>query len=225
MIRLGGAGTSGSLLDICPVNPDLSVSDPDAVAWAEHLSGDPHAFGAIVRHHQDRLWSVAMHLLRDAQGAEDAVQEGLLRALRAADSFRGESAIGTWLTRIVINVCLDDLRRQQNHRTQPWDPEVLAQRECGEEDPRLACIEARHLVREALSLLPTDQRVAIVLVDIEGRSVREVAVMLGCAEGTVKSRCSRGRHALALLMREAMDWPDTSPGLALEPPTVGRSAQ
>ena len=222
MIRLGGAGTSASLLEICPVNPDLSVSDPDAVAWAAHLSGDPHAFGDIVRRHQDRLWSVAMHLLRDAQAAEDAVQEGLLRALRGAESFRGESAIGTWMTRIVINICLDDLRRQQSHRTQPWDPDVLAQRESGEDDPRLAHLEDREVVREALRLLPRDQRIAIVLVDIEGRSVREVAELLGCAEGTVKSRCSRGRHALALVVRESLASTASPPPLASHPRTVRR---
>lgn len=203
MIRSGGAGASASLLGR-PEIPDVFVVDPDAASLVAYLAGDRDAFGDIMRRHQDRLWSVAMHLLRDAQAAEDVVQDAMLRALRAAPQFRGEAAVGTWLTRITVNLCLDELRRQSTHRVQPWDPDVLAQRETGQEDPRLAALEARAVVRDALTLLPTDQRVAIVLVDIEGRSIHEAAVLLGCADGTVKSRCSRGRHALAGLVREAM---------------------
>src|SRR5262249_39390534 len=150
----------------------------------------------LVRRHRDRLWAVALRTLGDREEAADAVQEALLSAFRSADRFRGDAAVGTWLHRIVVNACLDRVRRRQARPTVPLPAMGLAEpahTPIAEHDPPL-------VVRAALARLPAEQRAAIVLVDVHGYPVAEVAVMLGVAEGTVKSRCARGRARLAVLL-------------------------
>src|SRR5262249_60003566 len=88
-----------------------------------HVAGDHHAFGELVQRHRDRLWAVAIRTLGDREEAADALQDALLSAYRAADRFRGDAAVTTWLHRIVDNACLDRLRRRQSRPTVPL-PEV-----------------------------------------------------------------------------------------------------
>ncbi len=168
----------------------------DAELLSAHVSGDPDAFGELVRRHRDRLWAVALRTLGDREEAADAVQEALLSAYRRADGFRGDSAVTTWLHRIVVNACLDRIRRRTARPTTPLNDLDPAQR--GDES---AAAELRIDVDRALSALPPGQRLALVLVDMHGLPVADVAQILGVAEGTVKSRCARGRAALAPLLR------------------------
>src|SRR5258707_1843280 len=84
-----------------------------------HAAGDPDAFAEIVRRHRDRLWAVALRTVGDREEAADAVQDALLSAFRGAARFRGDSAVTTWLHRIVVNACLDRIRRRQAHPTVP----------------------------------------------------------------------------------------------------------
>src|SRR4051812_40041555 len=84
-----------------------------------HASGDPNAFTELVRRHRDRLWAVALRTLGDREEAADALQDALLSAFRAANNFRGESAVTTWMHRIVVNACLDRIRRRQARPTVP----------------------------------------------------------------------------------------------------------
>jgi RNA polymerase sigma-70 factor (ECF subfamily) len=166
---------------------------------AAHGDGDPGAFGEIVRRHRDRLWAVAVRTLGDRDEAADALQDALVSALRAGGgaAFRGDAAVTTWLHRIVVNACLDRLRRRAARPTDPWPEGDLPARG---PDP----IAARELavdVEAALATLPAEQRAALVLVDMYGWSVEDAANVLGCATGTVKSRCSRGRARLLPLVR------------------------
>jgi RNA polymerase sigma-70 factor (ECF subfamily) len=155
----------------------------DAALLRAHVGGDRHAFAELVQRHRDRMWAVAVRTLGDREEAADALQDALISAYRAAERFRGESAVTTWLHRIVVNACLDRARRRQARPTVP-----LPDRDTG------------LVVRAALAQLPPDQRAALVLLDLEGYSVAEIAEMLGIAEGTVKSRCARGRARLAVLL-------------------------
>src|SRR5689334_23382890 len=82
-------------------------------------SGDPRAFAELVRRHRDRMWAVALRTLRDPEEASDALQEAFISAFRAASSFRAESQVTTWLHRIVVNACLDRVRRRQARPTVP----------------------------------------------------------------------------------------------------------
>ena len=180
----------------------------DAELLAAHVAGDPEAFGEVVRRHRDRLWAVALRTTGDREEAADAVQDALVSALRAADRFRGESAVTTWLHRIVVNACLDRARRRAVRPTRPLEEEVGPG---GDESARTGAalavvgdatphVEARLDVTSALARLPEAQRAALVLVDMYDVPVAEAAEILGVAVGTVKSRCSRGRVTLAELL-------------------------
>lgn len=187
-------------------------ADPrsDAELVAAHVAGDPEAFGEVVRRHRDRLWAVALRTTGDREEAADAVQDALVSALRAADRFRGDSAVTTWLHRIVVNACLDRARRRAVRPTRPLEEEVGT----GEDGPRTGAalavvddatphVEAQLDVTAALARLPEAQRAALVLVDMYDVPVSEAAAILGVAVGTVKSRCSRGRVSLAALLGPA----------------------
>lgn len=176
----------------------------DEALLRAHVDGDPDAFAELFRRHRDRLWAVALRTMGDREDAADALQDALLSAHRAAPRFRGDSAVTTWLHRIVVNACLDRIRRRQAHPTVPLpdggrnpDPD----RPAGVEPAAPATDHDTTLVvREALAKLPMEQRAALVLVDLQGYAVAEVATILGVAEGTVKSRCARGRARLAMLL-------------------------
>jgi RNA polymerase sigma-70 factor (ECF subfamily) len=168
---------------------DQRVPDDGALLRA-HVAGDPDAFGQLVRRHQDRLWAVALRTLGEREEAADALQDALISAYRSADRFRGESAVTTWLHRIVVNACLDRVRRRAVRPTVPLTLTDPAPVPAVDSDTVLD-------VRAALSRLPADQRAALVLVEVQGYPVAEAAAILGVPEGTVKSRCARARARLA----------------------------
>jgi RNA polymerase sigma factor (sigma-70 family) len=175
----------------------------DAELLARHVDGDPDAFGVLVHRHRDRLWAVAIRTLGDREEAADALQDAFVSAFRRAESFRGDAQFTTWMHRIVVNACLDRIRRRKTRPTEPLPDDEDRMEALGEQpdhDPA-ATVEERSAVLHALRTLPEPQRSAIVLVDMEGYSVEEAARILGCAVGTIKSRCARGRAKLLPLLR------------------------
>lgn len=209
-------------------SPD-GESRSDADLLAAHVAGDDEAFGVLFRRHRDRLWAVALRTCGDREEAADALQDAMVAAFRRAESYRGDAAVTTWLHRIVVNACLDRLRRRKVRLADPLpdDPERLAaatRRTPGTPDPAdvVAGEDRRAQVHAALERLPADQRAALVLVDLQGYSVDEAAAVLGVAPGTVKSRCSRGRARLAPLLAHLRsdDGRDLDHGNAHGPPCV-----
>lgn len=181
----------------------------DAELLQAHVDGDPDAFGVLFGRHRDRLWAVALRTMSNPEDAADGLQDGMIAAYRRAGSFRGDAAVTTWLHRVVVNACLDRLRAAKVRRTEALPDDVedrgtLVAAATAEDDPGAAAVaaERRRRVLAALAELPAEQRAALVLVDMEGYPVSEVALMLDCAEGTVKSRCSRGRTRLAALLTD-----------------------
>jgi RNA polymerase sigma-70 factor, ECF subfamily len=166
-----------------------------------HVEGDPEAFGELFRRHRDRMWAVALRTTGNRELAADCVQDAFISAFRRASSYRGEAAVTTWLHRIVVNACLDRLRRERPTRE-------LAEYDLADARDQHAAVEVRLDVQDALDHLPEGQRLALVLVDMHGLSISEAADVLEVAEGTVKSRCSRGREAMARLM--GLDRPHTA---------------
>jgi RNA polymerase sigma-70 factor (ECF subfamily) len=175
-----------------------------------HVDGDPEAFATLFRRHRDRLWAVALRTMGNPEDAADGLQDGMISAYRRAGSFRGEAAVTTWLHRVVVNACLDRIRAAKVRRSDPLPEDLddvgdrgsLVTSTTDAADPADLAVaeERRRVVLAALAQLPPDQRAALVLVDMEGYPVAEVAEMLDCAVGTVKSRCSRGRARLAVLL-------------------------
>jgi RNA polymerase sigma-70 factor (ECF subfamily) len=193
----------------------FSRAEPtDAELLSRHVAGDPDAFAELVRRHRDRLWAIALRTLADPEEAADALQDALLSAFRRAESFRGDSAVTTWLHRIVVNACLDRARRSRVRAADalPEEPDrLLALAEPTRADPAES-MERRTAVLAALRQLGPEQRAAIVLVDMEGYSVDEAAAILGCPVGTVKSRCSRGRAQLAPALAHLANRPPETEG-------------
>jgi RNA polymerase sigma-70 factor (ECF subfamily) len=204
----------------------------DAELLAAHVAGDRDAFADLVRRHRDRLWAVALRTMGNPHDAADGLQDGLVSAYRRAESFRGDAAVTTWLHRVVVNACLDRIRAAKVRRAEPLPDDLDERGDRGSvltatappQDPEQAAIagERRQMLLDALATLPPEQRAALVLVDMEGHPVAEAAVILDCAEGTVKSRCSRGRERLAALLRDRLADPTpATPGVPGQEPARG----
>lgn len=152
----------------------------DVELLAAHVAGDRYAFAELFHRHHRKLYRLAQLTSHGSEEAADALQDAMLSAHRSAASFRHDAAVSSWLYRIVVNACLDRLRRVKAHRTVPLDegyPIV----------DRTAQVETSLLVHQALMRLPVEQRAAVVAVDMQGYSIAETARLLGVAEGTVKS--------------------------------------
>jgi RNA polymerase sigma-70 factor (ECF subfamily) len=156
-----------------------------------HVDGDRYAFEELFLRHHGQLYRLAHLTSRNPDDAADASQDAMLAAHRTAASFRHDSAVSSWLYRIVVNACLDRLRRNKTRACEELDDQLV-----GTTDPTTR-VDTAIVIERALMRLPVEQRAAVVAVDMQGYSVAEAARMLGIAEGTVKSRCSRARTKLA----------------------------
>jgi RNA polymerase sigma-70 factor, ECF subfamily len=156
-----------------------------------HIAGDPYAFETLFQRHRPHLSQLARVTSCNPDDAADALQDAMLSAHRNATRFRRDASVSSWLYRIVVNACLDRLRRNKSRPTTPLLDEAGP---VGDPMPR---VDTAIVVERALMRLPVEQRAAVVAVDMQGYSVAETARMLGVAEGTVKSRCSRARRRLA----------------------------
>jgi RNA polymerase sigma-70 factor, ECF subfamily len=191
-----------------------------------HVSGDQAAFGVLFSRHRERLWAVAVRTLGDPDDAADALQDAMISAFRRAGSFRGDSAVTTWLHRVVVNACLDLLRRRAARPATSGLPDdamdVLALAAHG--PAHTADSDMALDVTAALRTLPPEQRAALVLVDMLGYPVADAAEVLGISEGTVKSRCARGRARLVAPLAHLRGSPAAAQpaGIApIPPPATG----
>lgn len=172
-----------------------SVSDRELLA--AHVAGDRQAFGELFARHRRRLHRLAQRTSTSPEDAADAMQEAMLSVHRTAASFRHDAAVGSWLHRVVVNACLDRRRRNKIRATVELNDEAGGA--VGVPD-RTADVDTAMRVRQALMRLPVDQRAAVLTVHMYGCSIADAARALGIAEGTVKSRCARGRARLAVLL-------------------------
>jgi RNA polymerase sigma-70 factor, ECF subfamily len=190
------------------------------------VSGDHDAFGVLFARHRERLWAVAIRTLGDADDAADALQDAMISAFRRAGSFRGDSAVTTWLHRIVVNACLDLIRRQAARpATSGLAADTVDALAFAAHGPAPAADSDIALdVTAALRGLPPEQRAALVLVDMLGYPVADAAAVLGVSEGTVKSRCARGRARLLPRLAHLRGSPAVAQaaGIGGVPPTAGR---
>ena len=180
------------------------VDSREAALIRRCTAGDELACADLVAEHQRMVFSLALHLLGDRDEALDLSQEVFLRVFRTLANFRGQSALRTWIYRIVINQARNRQRWwRRRHRANQVSLDEHMQ-ECGEfesattvlPDRALASKETAQRIWQALDRLPFDQRTALILREIDGLRYEEIAFSLGVAVGTVKSRLTRARQAL-----------------------------
>ncbi|MCB9546234.1 MAG: sigma-70 family RNA polymerase sigma factor [Myxococcales bacterium] len=172
----------------------------DELLVARFLEGDNQAFDQLYRRHGPRVYRLALRMMGSAADAEDLVQVVFERAWRALPRFRqGEARVSTWLYRVTVNACFDQLKSARRKRERGMEPDAFAQqadRRRGPEE-RVAAAQARGLVEQALQSLPEKYRVVVVLRDIEERSYQELRAILKLPITTLKMRAVRGREQLA----------------------------
>jgi len=182
----------------------MSCLEDEAELIRRSQQGELDAFNRIVACYQDQVYNLCLRMLGSPQSAEDAAQEAFISAFRSIKRVRGGS-LRAWLLRIASNACIDELRRLRRRPQQSLDAPsgdddgspALQIADAGE-GPEQALIrgELRQALQAELLELPHDQRLAIVLCDVEGLSYDEIAATMECSVGTVKSRISRARMKL-----------------------------
>lgn len=188
--------------------------DDDRGLAARVAAGDRLAFELLMRRHNRRLYRLARATLRDGTEAEDALQEAYLAAYRSIGTYRGEAALSTWLSRLVLNACLARLRREKRRdnilpirASEAPEAEELASMDARHPAPDEAVLraEVRALIERRLDQLPEEFRLVFVLRSVEELSVEETAQCLGIPEATVRSRHFRARSLLRESLAQDID--------------------
>ena len=197
----------------------MSIQDESASAELERASTE------IVEQYSDLAYSVAFRMLRNAEDAEDAVQEAYISAYKSLPNFKGQSKLSTWLYRIVVNACLMKIRKDKSRAKylseKAFDDALVYD---WKNDPEEAAVnsELRSILESGLDLLSPDLRAALVLRDIQGLSTEEAAEVLEISIASLKSRLHRARIQLRKHLEEysALSMLSTAEGqseLGLEP--------
>ncbi len=190
----------------------MTERECDQLLVARFQSGEAGAFDLLVARHRHRLMRMISRIVRDPQEAEDLVQETFINAYRGMRLFRGEAAFRTWLYRIGINTAKNCLAtRRQRPATESDagidpDGEVAEQlRDLNTPESLLATKQLARILEQALAALPLDLRSALVLREIEGCGYEEIAAIMACPIGTVRSRIFRARDIIADKLRPMLD--------------------
>ncbi len=202
-VTAGGSSEEGAL----PRENEAPQSDDRTLVRAAQ-QGDMAAFEALVARHRDRVYTRAFSMVRNEEEAIDLSQAVWVKAWQRLPQFLGESNFGTWITRIVINLCLDHLRRLKRQRTESIQaiaaesgsmerhlPVVMAHPTAG-----LERAEMRQRIDQALEQLSYEHRTALVLHEFEDMGYKDVAKAMGCSIGTVMSRLFYARRKMAVLL-------------------------
>ena len=168
--------------------------------------GDAYAFEQLMAAHENKMYAVALRMCGNREDAQDCLQEAMIRVFRAISGFKGQSSFSTWVYRITMNSCLDELRRRKSRTATSLDGMLengFAPSDDGDTPEQSSLrAEQRRAMEKAIANLPEDMRSAIVLRDIQGCSYDEIARVLDTNVGTIKSRISRGREKLRSVLME-----------------------
>ncbi len=187
-----------------------AVTDQQLVARVQ--KGDSRAFDLLVLKYQHKIFGLISRYVRDADEVQDVAQEAFIKAYKALPNFRGDSAFYTWLYRIAINTAKNHLvsrsRRPPGSDVELEDAEYLeggdGLREIENPENALFGAELKAVVEGAISALPEDLRTAITLREFEGMSYEDIADIMDCPIGTVRSRIFRAREAIDVLVGEQL---------------------
>jgi RNA polymerase sigma-70 factor (ECF subfamily) len=190
------------------MNVNDHSSDDDSALVRAAQQGDTAAFEELVARYRDKVYARALSMVRNEEEAIDLSQEAWVKGWQRLPQFLGESSFATWITRIVINLCLDHLRKQKRQPMESID-EMNAQSGGVERQmpvvtvnptARIERAELRQCIDQALSRLPYEQRTVLVLREFEQMSYKEIAKTMGCSRGTVMSRLFYARRKMAALL-------------------------
>ncbi len=163
-------------------------------------SGDPEAFERLMEPLEQLVWRVCWHYTGNREAAEDCGQEAMIRIWRNLANYRGECALESWVYRIAANCCMDWLRKKKRDRSVSMEPMVEQGFDPADDSPgteeQVVAKDERQRLREAIALLPEDQREALILTQLEKVPYEEAARALGVSDGTVKSRVKRAKARL-----------------------------
>jgi len=168
------------------------------------LSGDDEAFAALVRRHKRKVFAIAGRFARNDPELDDLCQEIFVKAYHDLGKYRGEAPFDHWLSRIAVRTCYDALRKRRREDDDIPLENVAAVLRAPEPDDRVAPEQAREIVDRALAKLRPEERMVVTLLELEEKTVREVATLTGWSEGNVKVRAHRARQALKKIL-EASD--------------------
>jgi len=185
-----------------------SAEDPKLVRAAQQ--GDMAAFEELVARHRDKIYARALSMMRNEEEAIDLSQEAWVKGWQRLRQFQGEASFGTWMTRIVINLCLDQLRKQKRQRTESIE---AMDEESGGVERHMPVVtinptaglergELRQRINKALGQLSHEHRTVLVLHEFEEMEYKEIAKTMGCSIGTVMSRLFYARRKLAALLAD-----------------------
>ena len=188
-----------NVVKVC-VEAEVTRSMEESRLIQRASGGDPAAFNSLMGMHERRMYAVALRMCGNPEDAQDCLQEAMLRVYRAIAGFKALSSFSTWVYRITMNTCLDELRKRKNRPNTSLDGLLesgWSPMDGGESPERHAMRrEMRQKLQAFIGELPEDMRAAVVLRDVQGYSYDEIADILGANVGTVKSRISRGREKL-----------------------------
>jgi RNA polymerase sigma-70 factor (ECF subfamily) len=186
-----------------------TMSLAERLLIARLIERDEQAFGEIVRQYGDKVFSLIYRMLGNRQEAEDVAQDVFITVFKTIDSFRGEAKFSTWLLRIAANHAKNRIKHLARRPTEGADPEDVSQlrqvpdrpappvqARIDRPDTVIEAMETERLMQEAIANLPEDQRLLVVLRDVEELSYQEIEEITGLAEGTIKSRLHRARMAI-----------------------------
>jgi RNA polymerase sigma-70 factor (ECF subfamily) len=192
------------------LGPEGRADDRDLVERSTH--GDREAFGVLVQRHQDRVFNLAYHVVRNREDALDVAQDAFVKAFSSLSSFKGEASFTTWMHRIVVNLAIDCLRRRRRGEPSSYDDRRAVSEEASAglvapDDPEtiLETREVRRVLGRGIQALPPAHRTVLVLREIEGLSYEEIAAAVGCSLGTVMSRLFYARRKLQKVLQPNLD--------------------
>ncbi len=176
----------------------MTGADLAASLIGRFVAGDRRAFDDLMRAEEDRVFAVCMRIMGSRADALDATQDTFVTVFRKAHQYDGRAAVSTWLYRIAVNTCYDLLRKQKRRPAEAY-PEGFDPADTAAID-EMGAVELRPELEDALARLPQEYRTAVILSDLHGLALPDVAEVLGVPVGTVKSRVFRGRRQLASII-------------------------
>jgi RNA polymerase sigma-70 factor, ECF subfamily len=188
----------------------FTMSENEKYLLHQSKNGDMAAFEQLIEGYQKKVFNIALRMLGNPDDASEVAQEVFIRVYKSVKNFKEESSFSTWIYRITTNTCLDELRKRKNKEHISLDEDIHHEdgdmkRQVEDSRPTPDIIaeknELRKIVKLAINSLSEDHRIVIILRDIQDLSYEEIAKIVKCPEGTVKSRINRARSELKEILK------------------------